>query len=79
MRRRGGAKRALVAVAHTILVIIHHLLRDGTVYQELGGNYFDERQREATVHRSVRRIECLGYKATLEATWLPRYHRPREA
>lgn len=63
--RRGG-KRALVAVAHFILVIIYHLLRDGTVYQELGGNYFDERQREATVRRSVRRIECLGYKVTLE-------------
>jgi transposase len=63
---RRGAKRAIVAVAHAILVIIYHLLRDGTTYYELGGNYFDERDREATVRRSVRRIERLGYKVTLD-------------
>jgi transposase len=63
---RRGAKRAIIAVAHAILVIIYHLLRAGTTYQELGGNYFDERDRQATVRRSVRRIERLGYKVTLE-------------
>lgn len=64
---RRGAKRAIVAVAHTILVIIYHVLRNGTEYEELGGNYFDERSREATIRRTVRRIERLGYKVTLEA------------
>jgi len=64
---RRGAKRAIVAVAHTILVIIHHLLEEGTVYRELGGNYFDERAREATVRRSVQRLQRLGYTVTLEA------------
>lgn len=64
---RRGTKRAIVAVAHTILVIIHHLLEEDTVYRELGGNYFDERQREATVRRSVKRIERLGYTVTLKA------------
>jgi hypothetical protein len=49
--RRGG-KRAIVAVAHTILIIIYHLLGEGTVYQELGGNYFDEHDREAHPPRS---------------------------
>jgi transposase len=64
---RRGDKRAIMAVAHSILVIIYHLLRDGTSYQDLGANYFDERDRLATVRRAVRRIERLGYKVTLEA------------
>ena len=48
-------------------MIVYHLLRDGATYQELGGNYFDERDREATLRRSVRRLERLGYKVTIEA------------
>jgi transposase len=64
---RRGAKRAIVAVAHSLLVIIYHLLRDGTFYADLGANYFDERDRDATVRRSVRRIERLGFRVTVEA------------
>ena len=64
---RRGAKRAAVAVAHTILVIIYHLLRDRTCYRDLGSNYFDERDQFATIRRSARRIERLGFKVTLEA------------
>ena len=64
---RRGAKRAILAIAHTILVTIYHLQRRGTAYKDLGGNYFDERNRRATLGRSVRRIERLGYKVTLEA------------
>jgi transposase len=63
---RRGVKRAIVAVAHALLVVVYHLLRDGTAYRELGGNYFDERDRQAVVGRSVRRLERLGYKVTLE-------------
>lgn len=63
---RRGAKRAVLAVAHTILVIIYHLLNRGTTYQNLGSNYYDQRNREATLRRSVLRIEHLGYKVTLE-------------
>ena len=63
---RRGAKRAIVAVAHALLVSVYHLLREGTSYRELGGNYFDERDREATTRRSVRRLERLGFKVTLE-------------
>ncbi len=57
----------MIALAHTILVIVYHLLRDGTTYQELGGNYFDERDREATTRRAVRRLERLGYTVIVEA------------
>ena len=63
---RRGAKRALIAVAHSLVVIIYHVLRDGTGYEDLGPNYFDERDRQATLRRSITRIERLGYRVTLE-------------
>jgi hypothetical protein len=44
--RRGG-KKAAVAVGHTLLVIIYHLLSEDKDYEELGGNYFDEWDRQA--------------------------------
>jgi transposase len=65
---RRGRSRAAVAVGHSILVVIYHLLRDGTVYHDLGPRYFDERDRQATERRLVRRLEGLGYKVTLEPT-----------
>jgi transposase len=64
---RRGSKRAAIAVAHSILVIIYHLLRDGTTYQDLGANYFDERERQSVEHRLVHRLERLGYQVTLQS------------
>ena len=63
---RRGSKRAAVAVGHTILVMVYHLLRDGTEYEELGASYFDERDRVAVERRLVRRLEQLGYRVSLE-------------
>lgn len=63
--RRGG-KKATIAVAHTLLVMIYYLLRDGQDYRELGGNYFDELDRQAVQKRLVRRLERLGYEVRLE-------------
>jgi transposase len=63
---RRGKKKAIVAVGHSILVIAYYLLRDGTEYRELGGNYYDERQRQAVKRRLVSRLEALGCKVTLE-------------
>jgi transposase len=63
--RRGG-KRAAMAVANTILVIIYHLLNEETTYQELGGNFFDERDRQAVEKRLIRRLERLGYQVELQ-------------
>jgi hypothetical protein len=63
---RRGARRAAVAVGHTILVAVCHLLRDGATYEDLGSNWFDERDRQAIVRRSVRRPEALGCRVTLE-------------
>lgn len=63
---RRGSKRAAVAVAHTIIVIIYHMLKGGTTYQDLGCNYFDRLNRDVLVRRAVKRLEELGYKVTLE-------------
>lgn len=63
---RRGSKRAAVAVGHTILVVVYHLLRDGTEYEDLGASYFDERDRVAVERRLVRRLEQLGYRVSLE-------------
>jgi transposase len=63
---RRGQKRAIVAVAHTILVIIYHLLCDQTTYRELGATYFDERERQDVERRLVRRLEALGNTVSLK-------------
>jgi transposase len=65
---RCGKKKAVIAVAHSLLVRVYYLLRDGTTYEELGGNYFDQHDRQQVERRLIRRLERLGYKVTLEPT-----------
>ena len=65
--RRGG-KKATIAVGHTLLVIVYHVLADEKDYEELGGNYFDEWDRQAIQKQLVRRLEKLGYQVKLEPT-----------
>ena len=56
---RRGKKRAIVAVAHSMLVSAWHMLTYQQPYQELGGDYFDERKKESKVSYMVRRLEKL--------------------
>jgi transposase len=63
--RRRGNKKAIVAVAHSILVIAYHVIKDGTTYQDLGSNYFDERDKEKIIRRYTERIERLGKTVTI--------------
>lgn len=63
---RIGAKRAIVAVAHSILVIIYHILKDGVPYHDLGHDYFQRRNPERVRHRAVCQLESLGYNVILE-------------
>ncbi len=63
---RRGKKRAIIAVAHSIMRSVFHMLSRHEVYRELGANYFDERRRQFTVDRLTRRIEHLGYRVHLE-------------
>ena len=65
---RRGAKKATIAVAHTMIVIISHFLTEGTTYHELGANYFDERDRQKVQRRLVQRLEQLGYSVDLTPT-----------
>ena len=65
---RRGAKRAALAVAHTILVTMYHMLARGESYNELGGAYFDQRNVQRVVHRSVARLENLGFKVSITPT-----------
>ena len=63
---RRGSKRAAVAVGHSILVIVYHLLRDRSTYEDLGGNYFDEHDRQMVQKHLVRRLERMGYQVELQ-------------
>jgi transposase len=65
---RRGKKRALVALAHTILVMIYHILTRQEPYRELGGAYFDHLERQRVEQRLVRRLERLGYHVALHPT-----------
>ena len=60
---RRGKKRAAVAVEHTILVIIHHLLASGAIYNDLGANYFDQRDSQAVIRRAMHRPYKQGHVA----------------
>jgi transposase len=66
LARRRGSKRALVAVAHTLLGIIYRVLQDGTTYVELGPGHLDRQDPERLTQRLVGRLERLGHKVTLE-------------
>ncbi len=63
---RRGKKRAGMAVAHSILVIIYHLLREGVPYEEKGDAFFEEQDREFIEKRLVRQLERLGHQVTLQ-------------
>lgn len=65
---RRGRQKAIMAVGHSILVVVYHLLQRGTSYQDLGGLYFDFKDRESVERRLTRRLEGLGYRVTLERT-----------
>jgi transposase len=66
LARRIGKKKALIAVAHSILVIIYHILKEEKTYQELGSAYFEERERDAVKLRALRSLERLGYDVSLQ-------------
>ena len=62
---RRGANRAAVAVAHSILTIVYHILARGQIYVDLGDNYFDQLHRDRVCSRRTHRLEALGYSVSL--------------
>ncbi len=67
LRKRMGHKKALVALAHRILVIIYHLLKEQHPYRELGPDHADEQANEASKRWAMRRLEQLGYQVSLQS------------
>jgi transposase len=62
---RRGRKRALVAVGHSLLVIIYHVLGKQVEYQDLGPGYFDGLEPERVKRYLVKRLQALGYEVTV--------------
>ena len=62
---RRGRKRALIAVAHTLLGVIYHVLTRRAEYRDLGGNYLDNLAPERLTQQLVKRLERLGHRVTL--------------
>jgi len=60
-RTTGDRRKAIVAVAASILTVVYHMIREGTPYRDLGVNYFDERNRAGAARRLVARLQTLGY------------------
>ncbi len=68
IKGRHGHNKAIIAVAHSILVIAYHILQRQEPYNELGGDYFIERQnKDAYQRRLVKQLERMGYDVTLDA------------
>jgi hypothetical protein len=70
---RRGKKRALIALGHTILVIVHTLVTRKQPYQDLGAAYFDSLEQQRVERRLVRRLERLGYRVSLQPNVAWRY------
>lgn len=63
---RRGKKRALMAVGHTLLVIIYHMLKTGASYKDLGLDFFDKLKPEQYRRYLVKRLESLGFNVELK-------------
>lgn len=66
LRARRGPKKAIGAVAASILTAVYHMILTGQQYADLGGDYFDRSQKDRIVRRTVARLQQLGYRVTLQ-------------
>ncbi len=65
LRRRRGPKKAVCAVAASILTAVWHMLRDGTLWHDLGPDYFQRRSPEQQAEALARQIANLGFNCTI--------------
>src|SRR5215475_1013051 len=66
LRSRRGPQKAICAVAASILTAVYHMLKNGTLYEDLGGDYFVRRSKTTHAQRLVKRLEQLGYAVDLK-------------
>jgi transposase len=64
---RRGKKRAIMAVAHPILIMAYYMIQRQEPYRDAGADFFDRLQPEDTARRLVKRLEHLGYHVTLHS------------
>ena len=62
-----GKKRAYVAVAHSMLVAIYHILKDGVVFKDLGADYYSQFNRERKINAYLKKLKALGWEAPVVA------------
>ena len=63
---RRGKKRAILALAHSMLMMAYYMIQRQEPYREVGANFFDRLQPENTARRLIKRLETLGYQVTLK-------------
>jgi len=66
LKARRGPKKAIVAVAASILTAAYYMIRDGVEYKDLGADYFERKDKNKAVLRLIKRIEDLGVKVRLD-------------
>ena len=68
LARRIGASRTAMAVAHSIVVILHHVTRTEQGFMDMGQHYFEQRNRAAIARQLMHRLERLGLKIAVQAS-----------
>ena len=67
LSKRRGYKRAIVAIAHAMLVAIYYMIRDGQPYRELGATVFAKRSEQSRTESLVKQLQSLGYAVELRS------------
>ena len=63
-----GRKRAYVAVAHSMLITIYHMIKDGTFFKDLGSGYYNQFNKERKINSYLKKLKALGWEAQAVAT-----------
>ena len=62
-----GKKRAYVAIAHTILIAIYHILKEGVTFKDLGADYYNQFNKERKINAYLKKLKALGWEAPVVA------------
>ena len=71
IRAHRGGKRAYVAVAHSMLIAIYHILKEGVLFKDLGSNYYTQFNKERKINTYLKKLKALGWedsKAMIEVS-----------
>ena len=68
LRSHRGAKKAYVAVAHSMLIAIYHILKYGTVFKDLGADYYNQFNKESKINAYIKKLKVLGCSVKVAVT-----------